>query len=340
MTPLLLAMILLPIAAAFRIRRAADPVLYGFGKADTMPLRGLLALVVMFGHLDTKTQFAVPVLHLVHWATPAVAVFFFLSGYGLVKSYSAAESSGRIPGYWQAFWKRSLARLMVPLLVVGTTWAVTRFFALDIPLHVFFRRLPRFVLHPPFAWYVWAQLAFYAFFFLSFRCFGRRWRVPAACALTLAYFLVMKYAVGTVVYYWITSPAFAVGVVFSTNEERVRAAVRKHPVGVYLFAAVAAASFFAAREIGFWNIPVREAFHLLIGPSFALIFYAFEWLRRVRPLAFVGAISYEVYLLHGVVMKNLLPLGWPPAIAVAAVALVTIGLSFVLNLACRGKRRT
>ena len=76
MTPLLLAMILLPIAAAFRIRRAADPVLYGFGKADTMPLRGLLALVVMFGHLDTKTQFAVPVLHLVHWATPAVAVFF------------------------------------------------------------------------------------------------------------------------------------------------------------------------------------------------------------------------------------------------------------------------
>ena len=183
MTPLLLAMILLPIAAAFRIRRAADPVLYGFGKADTMPLRGLLALVVMFSHLDTKTQFAVPVLHLVHWATPAVAVFFFLSGYGLVKSYSAAESFGRMPGYWHAF-------------------------------------------------------------------------------------------------------------------------------------------------------------HLLIGPSFALIFYAFEWLRRVRPLAFVGAISYEVYLLHGVVLKNLLPLGWPPAIAVAAVALVTIGLSFVLNLACRGKRRT
>ena len=340
MNLLLLSLMLFAVAAAFKIRRAEAPVLYGFGKADTMPLRGLLALVVMFSHLDTKTQFAVPALHFVHWATPAVAVFFFLSGYGLVKSHAAAESSGRLPGYWPAFWKRSLARLLVPLLVVGTLWAATRFFVQDLPLHVFIRRLPRFVLHPPFAWYVWAQLAFYGFFFLSFRFFGRRWRVAAVCVMTLAYFLVMKYAIGTIVFYWITSMSFAVGVVFSTNEEKVRAAVLKFPVSIYLSVAVTAAAFLAVREFGFWRIPTREAFHLVIGPSFALLFYAFEWLRRVRPLAFVGAVSYEVYLLHGVVLKNLLPLGWPPVIAVGAVVLVTIALSVVLKTVCGIARKS
>ena len=158
--------------------------------------------------------------------------------------------------------------------------------------------------------------------------------------MTLAYFLVMKYAIGTIVFYWITSMSFAVGVVFSTNEEKVRAAVLKVPVSIDLSVAVTAAAFLAVREFGFWRIPTREAFHLVIGPSFALLFYAFEWLRRVRPLAFVGAVSYEVYLLHGVVLKNLLPLGWPPVIAVGAVVLVTIALSVVLKTVCGIARKS
>ena len=340
MNLLLLSMMMFAIAAAVKISRAEEPVLFGFGKTDTMPLRGLLALVVMFSHLDTKTQFAVTALHFVHWATPAVAVFFFLSGYGLVKSHAAAEASGRLSGYWPSFWSRSLVRLLVPLLIVGTLWAATRFFTRDLPPLVFLRKLPRFVLHPPFAWYVWAQLAFYLFFFLSFRFFGRRFRVPAVCIMTMAYFLVMKYVVVSVVFYWITSMAFAVGVVFSTNEDRVRSVVARFPVPVYLSVAASAMAFLAARELGCWNIPVREAFHLVIGPSFALLFYAFEWFRRVRPLAFVGAVSYEVYLLHGVVLKNLLPLGWPSAIAVVSVVLVTIALSVVLKTVCGIARKS
>ena len=339
MNYMLLGVVLCALLAAWRRRGIEESGLFGFGKDETLPLRGLLALVVVVSHLDTKTQHALPVLSVLHWATPAVAVFFFLSGYGLVKSHAAAEASGRMAGYWPAFLRRSATRLLVPLLAVGTLWAVTRFISLDLSPLVFLRRLPRYVLRPPFSWYVWAQLLFYLLFFLSFRFFGRRSRVPAVCLMVLAYFLVMKYVIGTVVFYWITSMAFAVGVVFSVNEGRVRSFVARFPVPVYVAVAAVAAAFLAAKKVGFWNVPVREALHFVIGPSFALLFYAFDWFRHARPLAFLGTISYEIYLLHGVVLKNVLPLGWPPAVSALAVVAATVAISVPLNMAFGRRRR-
>ena len=339
MNYLLLSIVLCALLAAWKRRGSEEASLFGFGKEETLPLRGLMAMIVVFSHLDTKTHFALHVLAVLHWATPAVAVFFFLSGYGLVKSHTAAESSGRLAGYWPAFWRRSLVRLMVPLLVVGAVWAVTRFFVLDLAPLAFLRRLPKYVLRPPFSWYVWAQLLFYLLFFLSFRFFGRGRRVPIVCLMVLAYFIVMKYAIGTIIFYWVTSMAFAVGVAFSENEDKVRSMVAKFPVRVYLAVAAAAAAFLAARKLGFWHVPVREAFYIVIGPSFALLLYAFDWLRHVRPLMVLGGVSYEIYLVHGVVLNNLLRFGWPPVILVVVVVSVTIILAVFLNIALRRRRK-
>ena len=110
-------------------------------------------------------------------------------------------------------------------------------------------------------------------------------------------------------------------------------------VRVYLAVAAAAAAFLAARKLGFWHVPVREAFYIVIGPSFALLLYAFDWLRHVRPLMVLGGVSYEIYLVHGVVLNNLLRFGWPPVILVVVVVPVTIILAVFLNIALRRRRK-
>ncbi len=47
-----------------------------FDLAHTLPLRGILAILVVLGHLDTVVSAQTKILMPCHMATPAVAVFF------------------------------------------------------------------------------------------------------------------------------------------------------------------------------------------------------------------------------------------------------------------------
>ena len=47
-----------------------------FNLAHTLPLRGILATLVVLGHLDTVVSAKTKILMPFHMATPAVAVFF------------------------------------------------------------------------------------------------------------------------------------------------------------------------------------------------------------------------------------------------------------------------
>lgn len=59
-----------------------------FDLKHTLPLRGILAMLVVFGHLDTIVSPETKLLMPLHMSSPAVAVFFFMSGYGLIVSYA------------------------------------------------------------------------------------------------------------------------------------------------------------------------------------------------------------------------------------------------------------
>lgn len=59
-----------------------------FDLTHTLPLRGILATLVVIGHLDNVISGQTKILMPFHMATPAVAVFFFMSGYGLMLSFS------------------------------------------------------------------------------------------------------------------------------------------------------------------------------------------------------------------------------------------------------------
>ena len=304
MSVLTAALAALLLAAGWRIRRTG--VLHELGKAETLPLRGLLALLVVLGHLNNRTGHAIPGLNVFGWETSAVAVFFFLSGYGLWKSHMADS------GYWRGFLLRAFPKILLPVLILAAAnWT--------------FQALSGGKFHGlHHVWYVKCLLLFYAISFVAFR-FVPRHALSLIALAVLSYWFSMRFLYGSKSYWWVTCFAFPMGFLFSAGEARIRQFVTRRPVTscLTLAAALVAVSaplcIPAARAMG-----IAELLYLVLGPALALCLYAFNGLARFGALCFLGTCSYEVYLVHGIFEYGFLGNGWSSSAYVAAVLGATL----------------
>lgn len=318
------------LAAGWQIRRTRH--LRPFGKTETLPLRGLLALLVVLGHLDTRTHHYSALLSNIHWATPAVAVFFFLSGYGLWKAHEAALSSGDALAYWRPFPVRSAVKLLTPVLILGLGLQLSVWLGGDTVREAFASVTSGSLLGIPHAWYVKTLLFFYLVTCFCYRCIPRR-ALFCIGAVVLAYWLVMRILHSREFYWWMTCMAFPAGWAFSMKEARVRALVVARPLLVSGLSALALVLAYALYRLNDC-LPicrVREPFYVLLGPTVALCIMVFGVLERIAPLRFLGIISYEIYLIHGIFEYGFLDRGWHPAAYIAAVLAATVGLAVPLH---------
>ena len=164
------------VCGAWRIRRTGE--LRDFGKEETLPFRAILALFVIVGHLDSDTKHAFPFLSIFHWSTPAVAVFFFMSGFGLRKVYEGFLEQGGLGRYLVWFPWRTTVRLLPPFLVLGPVYAIWKCCVGRItPGALAAKTMNLSILDIPHDWYVIALAILYAFDELK--------RVKALCFLGL-----------------------------------------------------------------------------------------------------------------------------------------------------------
>lgn len=80
---------------ALRLPIASSSIsLYDFNKERTLPLRGVLAIGIIFHHMSQRFNFVItlgdtivnPMAIFEYVGSPIVSGFFFMSGYGLCKS--------------------------------------------------------------------------------------------------------------------------------------------------------------------------------------------------------------------------------------------------------------
>lgn len=297
-----------------------------FGKDDTLPLRGLLALLVVIGHLDNHTGHFFQCLSYIHWSTPAVGVFFFLSGYGVCKSYEGAVRSGRDSGYAGRFLLKALIRLLPLLLstwiiLLAYQWMVGGFRA-ELIFHKVYSG--EFV-QTPGSWYVYALLIFYLGFCLAMRFESLCFRMLVLLAVVTGYYMITRYSLSLGRNWWQTAYAFPVGYLFSAQEGRIRDFVARHPIAGYSFAIVLFLGAFGLYRLN--GIPLigkaREPFFAILGVPVVLWFYSGGALRRFGPLRMLGVCSYEIYLVHCLFLREFQAFGLSPYAYVALVLGVT-----------------
>lgn len=274
---LLLAALLL---VGLRRRPAGES---GFPTGDANALRGFFALIILLGHCARESGGGL--LPLGKFMIVAVAFYFFVSGYGLARSYARQPAT-----YLQGFLWRKVSGLLV-LAVTAYLWRV----ALSLLTGPW---LPHTIFQYNFFtatnWYIWCQIYYYIAFFLVYRYLSRH-RTAALALLVLAQCLVC-YAAGLQMAWYASAVGFPLGVLFWEQAARVDALLRRG-AGLALIVGLLAAGLVSQL---YTPGNLLDLFLLRNALCAALLLALYRILCKFIPgnpaLQFLGQYSGELYL--------------------------------------------
>ena len=298
---------------------ARSHVMNKFDRENTVPLRAILAYCVITTHI--------PPFESLELGTVAVSVFFFMSGYGMVRSY---QNLG--PGYLKGFAQRHFLKLMIPYFVCAVPWSARMLsgcksgtgqdYGWEFIANAAANGNMSWLL--PNSWFPWILLLFGLVASVAFR-FGRGGKyIITLIALSLYYWLV-RHHLNWPHWWWYSVWAFPVGFLYADVERKVGEFVRRGGGKMLVIASVVV---LLADGILFKSCPI--AFHAFSG-VFVAVFISTCPLPRWKWLIFLGSISYEIYLAHGAVYATLKRVGVPLSAAVVLTYVMVPLVAYVVN---------
>ncbi len=307
---------------------ASEPGLFQedhFTKDYELPLRGFFTLVIVYHHLSQYLTEPGPFLPLQEAGLLCVAIFFFYSGYGVMKNALAGKS------YFHHYFVRRYSKIFVPFYLCNMIYLAVYFFTGErFGLGLSLKYLLGIRLINPQSWYIIVIALFYLVFFLCFHLI----RKPSVSLLVLAAFQIafptycMVRGPGIALFqgdWWFNSSSlFLVGVILARYEDRIMAISRKSylfwlGLSALLFLFLFPASIRVKDQIEALlineQIFVKEMLDnwiSFIWQTLAVIsFTAFVFLLTLkirfsnRFLIFLGNHSFELYLIHGLFLEIL-----------------------------------
>lgn len=307
-----------------------------FDLERTKPLRGALALLVVAGHCDNRMPGSL-LAYALHLSTPAVGIFFFMSGYGV--AVSVARTAGR---YLDGFLGRSAIKLFVPWLTALFVDFAFRLVIGDPP--EFVSRWRQFLLNgesvPPHSWYVFSLFASFLVVSFSFRGQGRMRGVIVFAIYACVSYALLRFAFRWEKFWWLNSFSMLTGILWAIWEDRICAQVAKRGWRAYALAACVALLVWIVFRLlprdGIGLFPVKSLLqsfrYALLGPMLVLSMWVLDLFPRwLRLLPWLGGLSYEIYLLHFVGEFGFAGHFENPTIYLAAVLLLAIGLAAIVH---------
>lgn len=301
-----------------------------FSKKASLWFRGLAIIIVILSHYAEWWE----------WFTPSegnaelwrqafsrlgpygVAVFFLFSGYGLVTSI------GNGPMTVSFIRKRILATYLPYLIVVGIIEALSGGFS---DLHDFIEYL-----YGHEFWYMVVLFLFY----IGFICI---WTIPVNRHIHAVLFIIFTWTMSTVMYrngeysfWYISNPAFALGVVLALYEPFFKKILdlSRTPMLVLLTSGMAAAVYFGIFSPAPAQWTPEKTVNTELLATFVwtlLVVYTASDLHRFDPvIPFFGKHSLYLYLSHQFifmrVINNLTESSFAVRFCISAAATIVIAL--------------
>lgn len=178
----------------------------------TTALRGLLALVIILGHLALRTDAGGLLKLLSRVGYLAVAVFFFLTGYGLQKQHMRRDN------YAKGFLKKRLVAVVLPYVVVtGLFWSC---YAGLGKVYSVKTLLSRSIV--PYSWYIFAVLGFYlAFWLLMLVCKRNHRAMIAGGAVWFAVHTAICVVTGGEIWWYMSAFPVVIGMFWAVYESQL-----------------------------------------------------------------------------------------------------------------------
>lgn len=274
-----------------------------FSKQATVPLRGLLATGIVLHHLSLRLVEASPDCSWIwsqfsFWGAPIVAVFFFLSGYGLMVSLITKGQK-----YLDGFLKKRLLKIVLPLVLCSIV-----FEAISITLWggqiADFRKDWPFL---PNCWFCVTIIIYYFAFYITALLFKSSPIKVAYSMWLFSFVYVFLFKVMDFYNWWYQMVlSINIGMTLAYYETAIRNVLYKYKrtIVLLLFLLTFLSAYWASCSKTD-NFPVgMMVLSLVVG----LLIYSslcFRPIKSNRLLTFFGRYSFEIYLIHGAVISVL-----------------------------------
>lgn len=296
------------------------PIAKTFNKEMVIVLKPFLAIGIMLSHLHSQAVF----LHeFERWGTLIVGVFFFVSGYGLI--YSLYNN----PNYLNNFLlKKVFIKLIVPCLLAwildlcfNETWN-----EYSIIGHLTNPTGPSFF---PNDWFMYVLIFCYILFIIAGKAKSSTVRLSILVIGPLI-LVIFTSIMDFMRNWWATPLAFSAGVMYCHFESRIRLLISGRKNFIYsnlvyfcLFGGLIVGSAFFKLKLT--TILAYSLLPLLVINN--IIRLNVTQFVKNRILFFLSNISFEIYLIHGIIiyfLKNTM------AFSGVNLIIVTIIVTFII----------
>ena len=271
--------------------------------------RGIFAVAVILHHVAQRTTSGF-IFHdaFCNIGPLCVAVFFFISGYGLQKSYSSSTS------YSECFLFRRLPNVLFPYICITIIcWAEWLLFGTFYSLKDVIVAIVYGNPIVPFSWYIITITAFYVFFWMLMKlCPKPSFLMIIGAAIGYILYALFCIKMGYGSWWYITVPAVVLSMFWALYEKEILYILQKNSWLYWMVYITSALGFlvllfkfdviystFEFKRFGTILVIMRNLLFV-----FNLVLFMMKFKIGNRVLAFLGEISLELYLAQGVFIEG------------------------------------
>ncbi len=295
--------------------------------------RGFFALIIILHHLSQKTTTGVIFPLFLKAGSLAVAFFFFLSGYGLQKSYILKSTK-----YRKTFFANRIPGIVIPYLIfviiylLADSIAGTGYSTADV-FNSFINGRPIVI----YSWYIIVILLFYLFYWLFMvLCHNHKWIILCGSIWYIAWILLC-WKINYSAWWFNTAHLLILGLIWATYETKINIIVKKHYKLIALFVWICFIALFIFQDKIIPLFPHQFTLSFVFQFFLTLLFVCGVILLSMkirignRMFDHLGNISLELYLVHGLFIQYLkIQNEFVRCLAVIVLSVVT---AFILHIA-------
>lgn len=273
---------------------------------STKSLKGLLALLIIFHHISQKITTGENFSNFEYMGRYVVALFFFLSGYGLYFQYSNNAT------YMENFLKKRLVRIFIPFfvfIVIYVIYRATLGEVVNVDFFLSFWKDHSNIIYN--GWFINSIIVLYVIFYVSFVNKDSKISEYKLVFLTLVYIFWKAYQ-DHGDWEYVSIMAFLLGVFWMKNRVSIDKLLEKNYF-IFLVSFSILMYVFHYYEDIMKNIGItnKYVYYGIVGNLCTMVFVVYFLLLSNKLnfsnkyLDFLGDISFEIYMIHGLVMHYL-----------------------------------
>ena len=274
---------------------------------STSGLRGFLALGIIFHHISPLVKTGEEFSNFSYMGTYIVSIFFFLSAYGLYVQNESREN------YLDNFLVKRLSKIIVPFFIISLIYMFYRFLngqLMDLDFFANLFKKGSTIIYN--GWFVDIIILMYIFFYISFKFFKNKFISIVINTVFITGYICLAIKLGYGFWWYNSVFPFIIGLIWAKNKEKIDGVLDRH---YFIILVLVTVLLFASHQydILFRYVHIEDSYSYALAANLDniifTIYFIIVFLKKINfsniYLILIGSISFELYMIHGLVISML-----------------------------------